>query len=65
MSCILWHSHFAFAITTPPAGSRHLNENEKSRPSSFLRSDQEVLYDYNADLHGIGNRSIMLKDSSY
>jgi len=27
-------------------------------------SDQEVLYDYNADLHGIGNRSIMLKDSS-
>jgi len=28
-------------------------------------SDQEVLFDYNADLHGIGNRSIMLKDSSY
>ena len=27
-------------------------------------SDEEVLYDYNADLHGIGNRSIMLKDSS-
>jgi len=28
-------------------------------------SIQEVLYDYNADLHGTGNRSIMLKDSSY
>ena len=28
-------------------------------------SNQEVLFDYNADLHGIGNRSIMLKDSSY
>jgi len=22
-------------------------------------SDQEVLYDYNADLHGIGNRSLL------
>jgi len=28
-------------------------------------SNQEVLFDYNADLHGIGNRNIMLKDSSY
>jgi len=24
-----------------------------------LESDQEVLYDYNADLHGIGNRSLL------
>jgi len=23
-------------------------------------SDQDVLYDYNADLHGIGNRSFIL-----
>jgi len=28
-------------------------------------SNQEVLFDYNADLYGIGNRSIMLKDLSY
>ena len=27
-------------------------------------SDKEVFYDYNADLHAIANRSIMLKDSS-
>jgi len=30
----------------------------KNRLDKF-RSDQEVLYDYNADLHGIGNRSLL------
>jgi len=27
--------------------------------SDWFWSDQEVLYDYNADLHGIGNRSLL------
>jgi len=30
----------------------------KNRLDKFW-SDQEVLYDYNADLHGIGNRSLL------
>jgi len=30
----------------------------KNRLDNF-GSDQEVLYDYNADLHGIGNRSLL------
>ena len=30
----------------------------KNRVDKFW-SDQEVLYDYNADLHGIGNRSLL------
>jgi len=33
--------------------------NFKSRLDKFW-SDQRVLYDYSADLHGIGNRSVML-----
>ena len=30
----------------------------KNRLDKFW-SDQEVLYDYNANLHGIGNRSLL------
>jgi len=30
----------------------------KNRLDKFW-SDEEVLYDYNADLHGIGNRSLL------
>ena len=30
----------------------------KNRLDKFW-SDQEVLYDYNTDLHGIGNRSLL------
>ena len=31
----------------------------KNRLDKFLSDDQEVLYDYSADLHDIGNRSLL------
>jgi len=38
--------------------SAHTINTFKNRLDKFW-SDQEVLYDYNADLHGIGNRSLL------
>ena len=40
------------------ANTINTSKKFKNRLEKF-RSDQEVLYDYNADLRGIGNRSLL------
>jgi len=54
------HCHYdlrklSFTNRVIPADSINTFKNHLDK----FRSDQEVLYDYNTDLHGIGNRSLL------
>jgi len=53
-------SHTVLQCQNHDAKSQYLDtiNTFKNRLDKFW-SDQEVLYDYNTDLHGIGNRSLL------
>jgi len=50
---------FTFKATDVRANNVKLLRYEAETLDKFW-SDQEVLYDYNADIHGIGNQTVAL-----